>query len=219
MLLRVSKREASGGLMFLDTRNYGSTWRDIYRLAISVVQPRPIALVSTLSVDAVRNLAPFSFYNIVSANPPMLMFAPTHHCDPAAEHCLHNIEAVKEFVAATVTERIAESANRCSCDHPPNVDGFTASALTPAPARLVRPSLVADSPVNIECTLVDIKRFGKHPGAGTVVFGQIAAIHVSDGILTDDGAVDPAKLKAVGHIGRSTFARTTDRFDLPRPPF
>jgi flavin reductase (DIM6/NTAB) family NADH-FMN oxidoreductase RutF len=203
--------------MFLDTRQYGTTWRDIYRMAISFVQPRPIALVSTLSADAVRNLAPFSFYNMVSANPPVVMFCPSFRRDGSGKDSLHNIEAIGEFVVATVTESIVSAMNQCSFDHPPNVDEFAVSGLTPEPARFVRPALVGESPVNIECTLVDIKRFGKQPGAGSVIFGQIVAMHVDDRLLASDGAVDAAKLKAIGRMGRFTYCRTRDTFDVPRP--
>ena len=203
--------------MFLDTRDYESNWRDIYKLSISFIQPRPIALVSTLSVDGVRNLAPFSFYNMVSANPPVVMFAPSFRRDGTGKDSLHNIRAVREFVVATVTQRIVERMNRCSFDYPPGVDEFEVSGLTPGEATLVRPALVVESPVNIECFLVDLKRFGTHPGAGTIIFGQVVAMHVDDAILADDGFVDPAKLKAIGRMGRFTYTRTTDRFDLPRP--
>jgi flavin reductase (DIM6/NTAB) family NADH-FMN oxidoreductase RutF len=203
--------------MYLDTREYESNWRDIYKLAISFVQPRPIALVSTLSVDGVRNLAPFSFYNMVSANPPVVMFAPSFRRDDTGKDSLRNIQGVCEFVVATVTQRIVERMNRCSFDYPPGVDEFEVSGLTPGEATLVRPALVVESPVNIECSLVDMKRFGTRPGAGTVIFGQVMAIHVDDAVLADDGFVDPGKLKAVGRMGRFTYARTTDHFDLPRP--
>ncbi len=203
--------------MFLDTRKYGTNWRDIYKLAISFVQPRPIALVSTLSADVVRNLAPFSFYNMVSANPPVVMFAPSLRRDGSGKDTLHNIEAVGEFVVATVTESIASAMNKCSVDHPPDVDEFAVSGLTPEPARFVRAALVGESPVNMECNLVEIKRFGKQPGAGSVIFGQIVAIHVDDRVLARDGAVDAAKLKAIGRMGRSTYCRTNDTFDMPRP--
>lgn len=203
--------------MYLDTRKFGDQWRDIYKLAISFIVPRPIGFVSTLSADGVRNLAPFSFYNMVSANPPVVIFAPSFRRDSTGKDSLHNVEAVPEFVVATATEGIAERMNQCSFDHPPQVDEFEASGLTPKPATLVRPSLVAESPVNLECTLIDIKRFGRQPGAGSVVFGQVVAIHVEDRVLAEDGLVDPRKLKAIGRMGRSAYTRTTRCFDMPRP--
>jgi flavin reductase (DIM6/NTAB) family NADH-FMN oxidoreductase RutF len=203
--------------MFIDIRDYASNWQEIYKLATTFIQPRPIALVSTLSADGLPNLAPFSFYNMVSANPPVVMFAPSLRRDGSGKDSLNNVEATGEFVVATVNEAIVERMNRCAFEYPPDVDEFGKSGLTPRPAKLVKPSLVSEAPANIECRLVEIKRFGDEPGAGSVVFGRIIAVHVDDGVLADDRLVDPAKLKSVGRMGRSTYARTTENFDLPRP--
>ncbi len=203
--------------MFIDTRDYPSNWQEIYKLATTFIQPRPIALVSTLSADGLPNLAPFSFYNMVSANPPVVMFAPSLRRNGSGKDSLNNAEATGEFVIATVNEAIVEHMNRCAFDYPPGVDEFAKSGLTPRPAKLVKPSLVKEAPVNIECRLVEIKRFGDQPGAGSVVFGRIIAVHVDDAVLADDRLVDPAKLRSVGRMGRSTYAKTTDSFDLPRP--
>ena len=203
--------------MFLDTREYESTWQDVYRLAITFVQPRPIALVSTVSPDGTPNLAPFSFYNMVSANPPVVMFAPLNRRDGSAKDSLRNAEATGQFVIATVTEDIADRMNQCSYDYPSDVDEFAKSGLSPRPASFVKPALVAESPVNLECTLEDVKRFGHGPGAGNVVFGRVVAVHVDDDVLAEDGLVDPAKLKAIGRMGRSTYTGTVPNFELPRP--
>ena len=203
--------------MYLDTREYESIWADVYKLAITFIQPRPIAFVSTVSVDGVRNLAPLSFYNMVSAKPPVVMLSPSFHRDGRPKDSLSNIESIGEFVVATVTEAIVERMNQCSYEYPPDVDEFERCGLTPRRATLVTPALVAESPVNIECSLLEIKRFGDGPGAGNVTFGRVLAIHVDDAVLADDGLVDPAKLKAVGRMGRSTYCKTASRFDLPRP--
>ncbi|UCE61152.1 MAG: flavin reductase family protein [Phycisphaerales bacterium] len=203
--------------MYFDTRDYESNWRNIYKLAITFVQPRPIALVSSMSPDGVRNLAPFSFYNMVSGNPPVVMFCPSYRRDSTEKDSLHNVESTGEFVVATVSEQIVERMNRCAYDYTPDVDEFEKSGLTPRPASLVAPPLVADSPANIECKLIEIKRFGTDPGAGNLVFGQIVAIHVDDTVLADDGLPDPAQLQAIGRLGRWTYCKTTDIFDLPRP--
>ncbi len=203
--------------MYIDLADQESSWQDIYRLAVTFIQPRPIALVSSLSADGIRNLAPFSFYNMVSANPPIVMFAPSLTREGKEKDTLRNVEATGEFVVASATEAIAEQMNQCSANLPPEADEFEHSGLTPVPARLVKPPLVAQSPVNIECRLHDIIRFGDQAGAGNVIFGKIVAIHVDDTVLADDGLVDPAKLKAIGRLGRQSYAKTTDLFDLPRP--
>jgi flavin reductase (DIM6/NTAB) family NADH-FMN oxidoreductase RutF len=168
-------------------------------------------------VDGVLNLAPFSFYNMVSADPPTLMFCPSDRRDGTSKDSLYNIETVGEFVVATVTEQIVERVNRCAYEYPPDVDEFKVSELTPQPATLVEPPLVAESPANIECKLIEVKRFGTDPGAGNVIFGRILAIHVDDAVLADDGLADPVKLRLIGRLGQSTYCRTPDLFGLPTP--
>ncbi len=203
--------------MFHDKPQIDDDWQAIYKLATSFIQPRPIALVSTLSKAGVRNVAPFSFYNMVSANPPVVMFAPSYQRDGAAKDSLRNVEEIGEFVVATVTEAMAERMNQCAFRYPPDVDEFEASGLTPRPSRHVQPACVVESPVNIECVMLEIKRFGKSPGAGCAIFGRIVALHIDDAVLANDGLVDPVKLLAIGRMGRQTYARTTQTFDLPRP--
>jgi flavin reductase (DIM6/NTAB) family NADH-FMN oxidoreductase RutF len=203
--------------MFIDCSKDGFSWQDVYRLAITFVLPRPIGWVSSVAADGVRNLAPFSFYNMVSANPPVVIFAPSLKRDGSEKDTLRNVAATGEFVVATATEALVERMNQCSADVGPEVDEFKLAGLTPAPARFVRPALVAESPVNLECRLVEIKRLGDGPGAGCVVFGRILAVHLDDAVLAEDGLVDPGKLKAVGRMGRLTYVRSTDTFDLPRP--
>jgi len=203
--------------VFIDLANTDKSWQDVYRLAISFVNPRPIALVSSISSDGVPNLAPFSFFNMVSANPPVLVVCPSRHRDSRKKDTLANIEATREFVVATVTQDIAERMNQASAAYPPDVDEFEAAGFSPQTSRTVKPPLVADSPVNCECKLDRIVDYGPQPGAGAVIFGRIIAIHVDDAILADDGLADPARLQTIGRMGRLTYTRTTDLFDLPRP--
>lgn len=204
----------SGGA---DAARAQASARDLYRLAISFVVPRPIALVSTVAADGRRNLAPFSFYNWVSANPPVLVVCPALKRDGTAKDTLANILETGEFVVASVTEDLAERMNRCSASFPRGVDEFAESGLTPAPARKIRPALVSESPVNLECRLRQHLSFGEHGGAGQAIFGDVLAIHVEDTILSPDGFVDENKLRAIGRLGRSSYARTRDRFDLAPP--
>ncbi len=203
--------------MYLELADHDARWADVYRLAITFVVPRPIGWVSTVSPDGRRNLAPFSFYNMVSGNPPVVIFCPALRRDGQPKDSLRNVEQTGQFVVATATEALAQQMNDSSVDAPYGVDEFELVGLTPAPARLVRPALVAESPVNIECTLIEVKRFGDFAGAGQVFFGRVVAIHVNDDVLAPDGLVDPARLRALGRMGRLTYCRTTDTFDLPRP--
>lgn len=203
--------------MLVDTQHEDWNWRDTYRLAVSFINPRPIALVSSISPDGVRNLAPFSFYNMVSANPPVVVVCPSRQRDNRKKDTLVNIEATRQFVVAVVTRSLADKMNRCSAPYPPDVDEFVRAGFTPRPATKVKPALVGDSPVNCECELDQIVDYGDQPGAGAVIFGRIVAIHVDDAYLADDGMLDPLRLDTIGRMGRLTYCATTDRFDLPRP--
>lgn len=201
--------------MDIDLANTEHSWRAIYGLFTSFLQPRPIALVSTVSEAGAANLAPFSFYNMVSANPPVVMFCPSLSRGSRKKDTLVNIEATREFVIATVTDAIAERMNVCSTEFEHGVSEFEQSGLTPVPSLKVRAPRVKESPVNVECRLREVLSFGTEPGAGQAVLGDVVALHVADDHLVGGELVcDPARLLAVGRLGGSLYSRTTDRFSL-----
>jgi flavin reductase (DIM6/NTAB) family NADH-FMN oxidoreductase RutF len=192
-------------------------WREVYGLLTDVVQPRPIAFVSTLAADGTPNLAPFSFYNAVSANPPVVVFSPQlRGRDGAKKDTLRNVEATGEFVVATVTQAIAERMNLTSAEHPPEVNEFEVAGFTPLPSLLVRPARVAESPVNLECRLHQIVYLGDGPGAGSLIIGRVLLMHIDDALLVN-GRVASERLQTVGRMGGSRYARTDSTFDMPRP--
>ena len=138
--------------------------RDIYRLLTGVIVPRPIAFVSTVSRDGIRNLAPFSFFTAISANPPVICFSPmVRNRQASQKDTLHNIEATREFVVNIVSESIAEQMNRTSADYPPEVDEFIEAGLTPLASDLVAPPRVGESLVSMECTLHTILTLSTEP--------------------------------------------------------
>jgi flavin reductase (DIM6/NTAB) family NADH-FMN oxidoreductase RutF len=191
--------------------------RNVYKLMIGVIVPRPIAFVSTLSADGVPNLAPFSFFTGVSANPPVIAFSPMiRPSDGRKKDTLNNIEATREFVVNVVSEEIAEKMNLCSEEFPPEVDEFRVSGLTPVASDLVKPARVAESHVNMECRLVQVVHVSPKPLGGSIVLGEVLRFHIDDALF-DDFRIDPAKLRAFGRMGGNTYARTTDRFELIRP--
>lgn len=205
--------------MYIDVAEGDQDWREIYRLCIGFVNPRPIALVSTTSQQGLTNLAPFSFYNMVSAHPPIVMFCPGLTRDATKKDTLVNVKATGEFVIATVTEAIAEPMVRCAANLPHGRSEFEFSGLTPVTATRVRPPLVRESPVNMECTLRQVVSFGEQPGAGSAVFGDIVALHIADWILDEDGQVDARKLRTVGRLGGSGYCTVTEPYELhiPKP--
>ncbi len=201
--------------MYIDLDNTEHSWRAMHRLYLSFIQPRPIAFVSTVDPQGRANLAPFSFYNMMSANPPVIVFCPAINRHSRKKDTLTNIEATGEFVIAAVTEPIAERMNICSTEFEHGISEFEKSGLTPAPARRVKASLVKESPVNIECRLRQVVSLGEGPAGGQAVFGDVIAVHVDDAVLSEgDMTCDPARLRAVGRMGGSLYARTDDRFSL-----
>ena len=191
--------------------------RNIYKLLIGAILPRPIAFVSSLSADGIRNLAPFSFFTAISANPPVICFSPmVRSSDGAHKDTLNNIEATREFVVNIVSEEFAQQMNLCSGEYPPEVDEFQVSGLTPVPSDLVKPPRVRESHVNMECRLLQIVRVSEKPLGGSLVIGEVLRFHVDDALF-DDFRIDPAKLRAIGRMGGTAYARTTDLFDLVRP--
>ena len=185
-----------------------------YQLLVGSVVPRPIAFVSTVSPEGVNNLAPFSFFNAVCADPPTVLFCPTNR-NPVKD-TLANVRATGEFVINIVSEEIAEKMNICSGNYPANVDEFQVSGLTPAPSGLVRPPRVLEAHVNMECKLMQIIQISDKPWGGNVVLGQVVRFHVDDAIV-EDYRIDPDKLLAVGRMGGNEYTRVRDRFEMIRP--
>jgi flavin reductase (DIM6/NTAB) family NADH-FMN oxidoreductase RutF len=190
---------------------------EIYKLMIGAIVPRPIAFVSTVDANGIRNLAPFSFFTGCSANPPVVCFSTTVRPGPLpTKDTLRNVQAIGEFVVHIVSEEFAEKMNACSAEVPPEVDEFELSGLTPIPSDLVRPARVGESHVQMECRLRQIVTVSEMPNGGYLVLGEVLRFHVDEGVLDGD-RIDPERLKAIGRMGGPTYVRTRDRFDLVRP--
>jgi flavin reductase (DIM6/NTAB) family NADH-FMN oxidoreductase RutF len=203
------------GFMIIDPSEVG--YPNVYKLMVGVIVPRPIAFVSSVSPEGVRNLAPFSFFTAVSANPPVICFSPmVRGSDGAQKDTLRNIKATGEFVVNIVSEDFVNQMNACSGEYPPEVDEFTVSRLTPINSDLVNPPRVAESRVNMECRVVQVVHVSDRPLGGSLVLGEVLRFHVADELF-DDFRIDPDKLHAIGRMGGPTYTRTTDRFNLERP--
>ena len=196
--------------------------QNIYKLMIGAIVPRPIAFVSSLDLRGVRNLAPFSFFNGVSADPPVVLFcASVRREDPQRglgphKDTLLNVIDTREFVINVVTESIAEKMNLTSAQVPPDVDEFELSGLTPVASELVKPPRVAESPVQMECRLRQIVEISEKLHGSTIVLGDVLRFHVRED-LVENFRIDADKLAAIGRMGGPTYVRTRDRFDLERP--
>lgn len=191
--------------------------RDAYALMTTSIMPRPVAWVSTISSEGRTNLAPFSFFQGVTANPPTLLVIPVNHRDGRKKDTARNIEQTREFVVNVVPYALAEQMNATASLLPAEESEFERFGIEQAPSTHIRPPRVAASPIAFECTLDQIVRVGEGPLAANVVFGRIRHAHVSDSILGPDGLPDPGKLDLVGRLGGELYARTTERFALKRP--
>jgi flavin reductase (DIM6/NTAB) family NADH-FMN oxidoreductase RutF len=192
--------------------------RDAYRMFVTIVTPRPIAWVSTVDKRGINNLAPFSMYTLLSSMPPVAGFGVGAYRDGRQKDTIRNIRANREFVINVVTEDVAAAMNITSAPFPPEVSEFDRASLTPAKSRLVAPARVAESPVNMECRLLQVLEFGTPPVVNNFVIGEVLLVHVKDDLWVD-GAIDAARLKTVGRLGGGTdlYCRTTDTFELKRP--
>lgn len=194
-------------------------WQNVYKLMIGAIVPRPIGWISTLDLRGQPNLAPFSFFNAVCANPPTILFCPMiRSTDRQSKDTLQNVRATGEFVVNIVTEDLAEAMNQTATELPADVDEFTVANLSTEPSVVVRPPRVSASPVHFECRLREILELGREPGSGSVVLGEIVHIHVSEQVLLGTDKIDLERLRPIGRLAGSAYCRVWDIFHLERPP-
>jgi len=191
--------------------------REAYTWMTDIITPRPIAWVSTVDAQGRANLAPFSFFNGVTSVPPTLLFVPVNLRDGAKKDTVLNLEAVPECVVNIVPQALAAKMNACAARLPHGESEFAAFDIEAAPSTTVRPPRVAAAPAAFECRVRQIVPVGEGAMAAHVVICDILRLHVRDEILGEKGAVDAAKLDAIGRLGGEDYATTRDRFQLERP--
>jgi flavin reductase (DIM6/NTAB) family NADH-FMN oxidoreductase RutF len=190
---------------------------ELYQHMTRLIAPRPIAWVSTQSVDGRTNLAPFSYFTAVGSNPPTLAFCPANRADGTAKDTLANVEQTGEFVVNVVSFDLANEMNQSSADYDTHESEFEACGIQAMPSLRVRPPRVAEAKAHLECRLHSVVKLGTGPGGANLVIGRIVAMYIDDQILDETGHADPTLLDLVSRMGGSTYARATDRFDLDRP--
>lgn len=190
---------------------------EVYGLLVGIVAPRPIGWVTTVDMEGRVNLAPFSFFNLFGANPPVVVFSPTVRRDGTQKDTLLNVQATGEFVLNTAVESLAEAVNLTSAEIPKGESEVELAGLTLAPSLLVKPPRIAECPTHLECRVRQIVPVGDGPMSGNLVIGEIVAIHIDDSVLDDAKKIDPRKLKAIARLGGDWYCRTTDLFTLKRP--
>ena len=190
---------------------------DTHKLMIGSIVPRPIALVSTTSINGINNLAPFSYFNGVCSKPPTIMFAPARRgWDGEEKDTLINIRETKEFSVNIVSENIGEQMVKCSTDFKQDIDEFTASGLSPSPSKRIKPPLVTESKISFECKLNQIVEIGDgNAGSGFIVIGTIILFHIDDKIYKN-GRISLDQLQPLGRVAGNGYVRLTDTLDIIR---
>ena len=183
------------------------------------VSPRPIAFASTMDKNGNANLSPFSFFNVFSANPPILIFSPARRIrDNTTKHTLENAQETKEVVINVVNYDIVQQMSLSSTEYLKGVNEFTKSGLTPIPSDIVKPFRVAESPVQFECKVNEIIALGEEGGAGNLIICEVVKIHINEAVLDENGAIDQYKIDLVSRMGGNWYSRANQGlFEVPKP--
>lgn len=183
------------------------------------VGPRPIAFASTVDQNGKPNLSPFSFFNVFSSNPPILIFSPARRVrDNTIKHTLINAEATREVVINIVNFDIVQQASLSSTEYPDGVNEFVKAGLTQLPSDLVKPYRVGESPVQFECKVNEIIHLGTGGGAGNLIICEVVKIHINEEILDETGAIDQHKIDLVSRMGGNWYSRANKGlFEVPKP--
>lgn len=185
----------------------------------SAVGPRPIAFASTVDADGNSNLSPFSFFNVFSSNPPILIFSPNRRVrDNTVKHTLVNVEATGEVVINVVNFDLVQQASLSSTEYPKGVNEFIKAGLTPLPSDLVKPYRVAESPVQFECKVNQVIALGTEGGAGNLILCEVLKMHISETVLDAEGNIDQYKIDLVSRLGGNWYSRSNaGLFEVPKP--
>ncbi len=192
----------------------------LYKFLSSAITPRPIAFVSTIDSKGNKNLSPFSFFNVFSINPPILVFSPVRRVrNNTSKHTLDNLYQVKECVVSLVTEEIVQQVSLSSCDFDAQTNEFEKAGFTEVKSDIVKTSRIKESPINFECKINDIISLGKEGGAGNLVICQVLKMHINESILNQKEEIDPLKLKIVSRLGANWYGKTTKEsiYEIAKP--
>lgn len=192
----------------------------VHQYLLGAVGPRPICFASTVDKEGNPNLAPFSFFNVFSANPPILVFAPNNSGrDGTPKHTWLNIQEVPEVVVNVVDYAMVQQMNVSAAPWERGVSEFEKAGFTPLKSDLIKPYRVAQSPVQMECKVIDTKVLGEGGGAGNLVIAEVVKMHISRAVLNEEGKIDPRKMDLVARMGGPWYARATEEnmFQLPQP--
>jgi flavin reductase (DIM6/NTAB) family NADH-FMN oxidoreductase RutF len=185
-----------------------------------IVAPRPICFASTIDIEGNVNLSPFSFFNMFSSNPPIVIFSPSRRVrDNTTKHSFQNVMEVPEVVINIVSYDMVQQASLASCEYPKGIDEFTKAGFTKEAATMVRPPMVKESKAKMECKVVEIKPLGDQGGAGNLVICEVLLVHIDDSLLVDNKNFDQTKLEHVARLGGDWYCHVSKEnlFKVPKP--
>lgn len=185
-----------------------------------VIAPRPICFASTINKNGQVNLSPFSFFNLFSAQPPILVFSPSRRLrDNTTKHTLENVREVPEVVINIVDYDMVQQMSLASCEYPRDVNEFVKASFTPLPSQHVKPPRVKESKVNLECRVLEIKELGNEGGSGNLVICEVITIHIADELLDENQMIDQRKLRHVARLGGDWYCKVDESnlFQVEKP--
>jgi flavin reductase (DIM6/NTAB) family NADH-FMN oxidoreductase RutF len=192
----------------------------IHQLLLGSIGPRPICFASTIDKQGNRNLAPFSFFNVFSANPPILVFSPARSGRTGeTKHTHDNVKEVAEVVINVVTYDMVQQMSLASSPYPKGVDEFIKTGFTPLESELVKPFRVKESPVQLECTVENVIELGQSGGAGNLIICKVVKIHIDENMMNEAGQIDQTKIDLVARMGGDWYCRANGDaiFELQKP--
>jgi flavin reductase (DIM6/NTAB) family NADH-FMN oxidoreductase RutF len=186
----------------------------------AAIAPRPICFASTIDKEGNVNLSPFSFFNMFSSKPPIVVFSPARRArDNTTKHTLENVLEVPEVVVNIVSYDMVQQASLSSCEYPKGTDEFIKAGFTKEPSVLIKPPRVKESPVQLECKVIEVKPLGTEGGAGVLVIAEVMLMHINENILDETGHIDQRKLDLVARLGTHWYARVNKDsiFEVEKP--
>lgn len=192
----------------------------LHSYLLGAIAPRPIAFASTVDKDGNPNLAPFSFFNVFSANPPILIFSPARSGRTGAhKHTYENIREVPEVVINVVNYSMVNQTSLASTEYPKGVNEFIKAGFTPAESETVRPFRVKESPAQLECKVRQVIELGEQGGAGNLIICEVTMLHISEDVLDENKNIDPRKIDLVARLGANWYSRTNaaSLFEVVKP--
>ena len=204
--------------MILDLKDLKTAEKQYYLQ--HVVAPRPVCFASTIDKAGNINLSPFSFFNLFSSNPPIVIFSPSRRVrDNTTKHTLENVLEVPEVVINIVTYEMVHQVSLASCEYPKEMNEFEKAGFTAEPATLVKPPMVKESKVKMECKVLEVKPLGTEGGAGNLVICEVMRMHIDDSLLDENKKLDQRKIHHIARLGGDWYCKVNESnlFTVPKP--